>query len=371
MAVEVGTRTLPLPALDVGVPARVWPYARSGAAVLSIATGRPHARRLCEVHTSAGDDEWKKVGEFSGQDPRQSTTGQPFLTSRGTILVPVWDVDFYTHGRTYFCIQRRGAEGSRFEKVYEDTDGTYANHFLETAGGAGVFIGVGVKGGGAEGKVGFTPGSGYILGSTDDGRTFERVLRYDKPCSLYQGVQTRGGSVLWSTRGQKSLIDLESGTETALGDATRCVAFVEALDTFVMTSNSAIFLSADAADWRKVPFPLPGYALRYPTLVGGRLLFTAVGWRSLLVAYEGGKWLLVKELSGATRSTFARMALFKDVVLCGSEFDGKLFRFSVRDLAEGGRRIGRLSGLVDKVASRVNRSITRRSRMLLQPETTG
>lgn len=356
---------------DWGVPCRVWPFARGDNVVLSVAAGRPHDRKKCELLSSRDGSDWVVAGEFLTADHRQSTTGQPFLTSRGSILVPVWDVDFYTHGRTYFCIQRRGAEGSRFEKVYEDTDGTYANHFLETAGGAAVFIGVGVKGGGAEGKVGFTPGSGYVLRSTDDGRTFERVLRYDKPCSLYQGVQTRNGGVLWSTRGQRSLIDLGSGTETAVGDATRCLAFVEPLDTFVMTSDSAIFVSSDAADWRKVPFPLPGYALRYPTLVGGRLLFTAVGWRSLLVAYEGGRWFLVKDLSGATRSTFARMALFKGVVLCGSEFDGKLLKFSVRDLAEGGKRIGRISGFVDKVASRVNRSITRRSRMLLQPETTG
>jgi len=358
-------------ARDWGVPCRVWPFARGDNVLLSVAAGRPHDMKRCEVLVSRDGSSWEVAGEFFTGDHRQSTTGQPFLTSMGTILVPVWDVDFYTHGRTYFSIQRRGAAESRFEKVYEDTDGTYANHFLETEGGAEVFIGVGVKGGGAEGKVRFTPGSGYILRSKDDGRTFEEVLRYDKPCSLYQGVQTRNGGVFWSTRGQKSLIDLERGTEVAVGDATRCLAFVEALDTFVMTSNSAIFLSSDAADWRKVPFPLPGYALRYPTMVGGRLLFTAVGWRSLLVAYEGGRWFLVNELSGATRSTFARMARFKDVVLCGSEFDGKLLKFSAVDLAGMGRRIGRLSGLVDKVASRVNRSITRRSRMLLQPETTG
>lgn len=364
--------TSPLSA-DWGVPCRVWPFARGNHAVLSVAAGRPHHRKKCEILVSRDGSFWETAGEFFTGDERQSTTGQPFMTSRGTVLVPVWDVDFYTHGRTYFCIRRRGPEQRGFEKVYEDTDGTYANHFLETAGGAAVFIGVGVEGGGAEGKVGFTPGSGYILRSMDDGRTFERVLRYNKPCSLYQGVQTRNGSVLWSTRGQKSLIDLETGTETLLDDATRCVAFVEALDTFVVTSNSAIFLSPDAACWRKVPFPLPGYALRYPTLVGGRLLFTAVGWRSLLVAYgyEGGTWFLVKELTGVTRSTFARMALFKDVVLCGSEFDGKLLKLPVRDLAEGGKRIGRISGFVDKIMSRVHRSITRRSRMLLHPETTG
>jgi hypothetical protein len=350
---------------DWGIPCRVWPFSRNDTVILSLATGRPHAKKRCELYSSANGLDWEKIGDFHAADTRQSTTGQPFITSHGTMLVPVWDVDFYTQGKTFFSIHRCGRDEDRFEKVFEDENGTYANHFMENAAGESVYLGVGVKGGGAEGKIGFTPGSGYILRSSDDGRRFEKVLTYSRPCSLYQGFQVGNGDILFTTRGQKSLVNVSRNTELAVGEATRCVAYIREWDCFVMTGNSCILLSTDAVQWSRVAFPLTGYALRYPTWVGGKVLFTAVGWRSLLVAYDSGRWFLVRDLTRETCSTFARMALFKDMLLCGSEFDGKLVIIPATAVESDRRKIGRLSGFTDKIAGRVFRAISRRSRMKL------
>lgn len=317
---------------NFGRPWRVWPFSDGKRLLVTLATGRPGGPKRCEVYCSQNGVTWDLKRQFFPKNPRATSTGQPFITSSGVFLVPVWDVEYYSEGKNYFGIYRSDDGGESWELVFEDPNGTYANHFFESPDGSCLYIGVGSGGGGKEGDISFRPGGSYLLQSSDEGRTWSKCLIYDKPCSLYQGVATNAGEVFLTTREQKVLLrgfpGLSDFQEIHIGNYTRCISYIKDLNKYVISSNSSIFVSNDCIHWSVKKMPMVSLYLRYPTFAGGLLYFTAVGRKSIVVATDLRDWYLINDFSNITSSSFARMALFKNQIFCGSEFDGLLACFS-------------------------------------------
>jgi hypothetical protein len=315
---------------NFGRPYRVWPYSNGKRMLVTLATSRPTRSPKCEVYGSENGGTRDLLCCFLDYNPRASSTGQPFITSSNVFLVPVWDVEYYTQGRCYFGIYRSEDGGAKWTLVFEDDNSTYANHFFESPDGSCLYIGVGLHGGGKEGRIGYTPEAGYLLQSTDHGRTWARCFVYDKPCSLYQGLVRDSGEVFVTTREQKALLRytpaLQRWDEVPLGGSTRCISYITALRMYVVSSDSSIFMSPDCTNWTELPIPIGGLYLRYPTYLDGLVHFTAVGHKSIVVATDLKYWYEMHNLSRVTSSTFARMALFKAQLYCGSELDGLLVR---------------------------------------------
>ena len=309
----------------LGMPWRIWPFAAGNRLLVSVATGRPGGPKGNVLFASADGVKFAPIVDLMGCDPRATTTGQPFLTSRGTILVPAWDVDFYDKGATYCSIFRSGDGGSTWDKVFEDEDGTYANHFFESADGKHLFIGVGRGGGGRDGVIRFTPASSYLLKSKDDGRSWFTVLEYDKPSSLYQGVALTDDLVYVTTREQRSLVRLAmpSGAwrEESFRTMTRCVEYVPELQRFVISGDGCIYTSTDTEAWERIIAPVRG-PLRYPFFCDGMVYVATAQFPFSVLATDFKRWYMVHDFSRVVTSPVTRVAVLGDHIYTGSEFEG-------------------------------------------------
>jgi len=263
-------------------------------------------------------------------DGRNTTTGQPFVTNEGAIFVPVWSASFYTQGNTWIAIYSIEKDGASWQKVYEDTRGTYGKHFFQDVDDGSLYIGVGVGGGGSRGRVSSAPAKSYLLKSIDLGRTWRKVLEVDDPTALYSGTAL-DDTVLVAAREKKSVFRSVDGgdswTETYVGYSARNISYIEELRKFIITSDSCLFVSNDGLAWAQVSCRMKGLVLRYPTLYKGRIYITGVGWRSYIISTDLNRWYIAFDATKVTGSNlFARMAILDDYIFLGNEMNGALLR---------------------------------------------
>jgi hypothetical protein len=263
-------------------------------------------------------------------DKRNTATGQPFVTREETILVPVWNAGFYTHGKTWFAIYKSEDSGLSWKKVYNNPKGTYAKHFFQGPMG-NLYIGVGLGGGGTKGKVGFIPEKSYLLESEDMGQTWREILRVDYPTALYSGVALDDQRILVAARDKKSLFLSVNGGKTwkemRIGNYPRSISYIKELRRIVVTSDSAIFISEEAFSWTRLNTPIKGLILRYPTWYKGKLYMSSVGWRCYVLSTDLNNWYLNFDVTKETGSNLSsRMAFLNDYVFVGGDFDGTLIR---------------------------------------------
>jgi len=321
--------------LNYGKYCRIWPYVDVDRKVLYVSVGlaRPFRKPLCILLMSKDyGRSWDEIADFYSVDKRNTTTGQPFVTDEGVILVPVWNAGFYTHGETWFAIYRSEDRGLSWKKVYEDPQGTYGNHFFQNSVNGSIFIGVGVAGGGSKGKVRYAPLKSYLLGSTDLGDTWGKVLEVDYPTALYSGTTLDDQTVLVAAREKRTVFRSSNGgdswSEIPMGNKARSVSYIKKLGKAVLTSNGCIFISDDGLKWVRLNSPIKELALRYPMLYGEKIYMTGVGWRSYVISTNLDKWYITFDVSKESSNGFflTRMAMMNDYVFLGDEVNGALLR---------------------------------------------
>lgn len=296
---------------------------------------RPYSKPICKLLVSRDYGEsCSEIANFHSLDKRNTTSGQPFVTSHGTILVATWNAGFYTHGEMWFAIYRSKSCGTTWEKVYEDPMGTYGKHFFENSADGSLYIGVGVGGGGINDKVGSTPSKSYLLKSTDAGETWTQVLDINYPTAIYDGTVAKDQIILVTAREKKSVFKSVNGgsswTETILGRTARNIAYVKELNEFVVTSDDCVFVSNDGVKWVKVDSPIK-LMFRYPMLRNGKLYMIGVGWRSLIISTDMKKWFVTFDATKFTGSNFfARMTMLDDYIFVGDEMNGMLLRVKLQ-----------------------------------------
>lgn len=323
--------------LDYGKYHRIWPYVdpKRGELYVSVALVRPYSKRICKLLVSQDDGKsWNDIADFHSLDRRNTTSGQPFVTSQGTILATTWSAGFYTHGEMWFAIYGSKDRGTTWEKVYEDPMGTYGKHFFEDSADGSLYIGVGVGGGGVNGKVSSKPSKSYLLKSTDAGETWTKVLHINYPTAIYDGT-AKDQTILVTAREKKSVFKSMNGgrswIETALGRTARNISNVKELNKFVVTSNSRLFVSQDGVKWIKINSPIR-LMFRYPIFRNGKLYMTGVGWRSLVISTDFNKWYVIFDATKiAHDSIFARMSLLNNYIFIGDEMNGMLLRLKLQD----------------------------------------
>lgn len=320
--------------LNYGKYHRIWPFVNTNRNELyvSVALPRPSTRPLCKLIRSKDyGRSWTEIADFHTLDKRNTTTGQPFVTREETLLIPVWNAGFYTHGTSWFAIYKSNDSGSSWEKVYENPKGTYGKHFFQGPAG-NLYIGVGLDGGGSKGRVSPTPGKSYLLRSRDMGQTWEEILRVDYPTALYSGVALDDITILVAAREKKSLFLSVNGGKTwkemRMGNSMRSISYIKELDKIVVTSNSALFISDDAESWTRLNAPIKGLMLRYPTWYKRKLyMSSAAWWRSYVVSTDLNKWYLSFDVTRETGSNLgARMAVLGDYMFIGDEANGTLLQ---------------------------------------------
>lgn len=324
--------------LNYGKYHRIWPYAdpKRGKLYLSVALGRPYSEPICKLLVSRDYGEsWSEIADFNLIDRRNTTSGQPFVTSQGMILAPTWSAGFYTLGETWFAIYKSKDRGRTWEKVYEDPIGTYGNHFFENPATGSFYVGVGVGGGGINGKVSSTPSRSYLLKSADAGETWTKVLDIDYPTAIYDGTVAKQQTILVTAREKKSVFKSINGgcswTETNLGRTARNIAYVKELNEIVATSDNCVFISNDGVKWIKINSPIK-LMFRYPMFRNGKLYMTGVGWRSLIISTDKKKWFVTFDATKITGSNFfARMTIMNDYLFIGDEMNGMLLRLKLQD----------------------------------------
>lgn len=312
--------------LNYGPFHRIWPAVGRGKALYaSVSAVRSFVPPVCTLLESKDFGEsWSELADFYLLNPRNSTTGQPFTLIDGTLLVSLWDQNFYEFGRTWLAIYRSEDGGRSWEEAYSDSAATYGNHFFQNSQDGTTYLCAGVGGGGSEGRISFAPARGLLLRSEDSGRSWNRCLEVDAPTALYDGVAL-DDVVVVSARDRGSIYKSQDKGETwreiLFGRSARNVAGVG--ENVVVSSDGALFISSDQGrTWVIKDCPLRNLALRYPKPLQDGIAVTGVGWRSLVLTVfpERNKW---KVLLDATRvahtKLMARMALTEDYLFLGDE----------------------------------------------------
>ena len=314
---------------NYGPQHRVWPFpAADGSLYITVSSVRTCSTPMCALLRS--DDlgkSWTLLFDFLAADRRHSTTGQPYVLPTGLILVPVWDSRYYEFGRTGLAIYRSCDFGVTWDCVYFNASLTYGKHFFPGIGAGEFYLCAGLGGGGAHGRVAFTPHMGVLLHSADSGLTWDVCLQVESPTALYDGV-VANDVVFATARERQSVFRSEDGgrrwSEVRLPRPARSIASVASRLT--VSSDSAIFVSNDAGHtWVTIACPIRSLFFRYPTVLGDderHIVMTAVGWRSLLLGSDvlGHEWWVAADLSrtlGAVSLT--RLAALGDFLFLGDE----------------------------------------------------
>jgi len=317
--------------LTYGKYYRIWPYSdpKGQFAYITIGTSRPYTKPLCKLlRLNPFKRVIEQIFDFNAINKFATTTGQPFVTREGIFLIPVWNVAFYTHGITYFAIYR-SENGYDWEKVYEDVNGTYANHFFQSPFDGSVFIGVGVKGGGKKGKISYTPERAYLLKSEDLGKKWTKIFKVDSPTAMYDGAVINEKTLIVTLREMKSIAKSFDGGRSwsieYLGTTARNINCLRQEKKVIVSSDSCFYTSTSGQfKWKRIVIPIKCLALRYPTPYKNLILMTGVGWRSFLLAIEKSNLsrFYYLDISKLTKSNFmARMSLINETLLLGDELE--------------------------------------------------
>lgn len=322
--------------MNYGKYYRIWPKAdpHQSRLYVSVALARPFARPVCKLFASEDFGlSYRVIADFHSMEKRNTTTGQPFITNDGVILVPTWSAGFYAYGTTGLAIYRSEDQGMSWTKVYQNSKGTYAKHFFENPWDGNLYIGIGVGGGGSGGKIEYRPAGSYLLKSTDQGITWEEILKVDYPTALYDGTALKD-QILVTARDKRSLYRSANGgyswNEILVGDTPRNIFYSKNLDKIIVSSNSSIFVSSDGYRWSRFEAPIKWLILRYPTFHNGKIHMISAGPRSYIIATDLRKWYLVLDATQvAGSSAFTRMAVLNDYIFLGNELTGSLLRVKI------------------------------------------
>lgn len=320
--------------LNYGEHHRIWPYfdVDTNRLYVSVALSRPFAEQLCKLFVSKDYGEsWSEIADFYSMDKRNTTTGQPFVTKSGVIFVPIWNAGFYTYGETWLSIYKSEDNGISWEKVYEDPRGTYGKHFFENSTDGSVYLGAGVGGGGSQGKVSYTPAKAYILKSPNMGKTWKKILKVDYPTALYSGIALDEKTILVTAREKRTVFYSANGgiswIETYMGNTVRNISYFKEFGKFVITSNSAIYVSSDGIAWTRLNAPIKLLVLRYPTLRKEKIYMNSAGGYSSVISTDLERWFMNCDVTQKTGSNlFTRMAMSNDYTFLGNELNGVLLR---------------------------------------------
>ncbi len=310
---------------------RIWPFSIKNDKIsyITVSPSRPFVKLQCKLlKLEFSKKNIVTVFDFYQLNKRATTTGQPFITQDGTFLIPVWNVCFYTQGVTYFAIYRSN-DGYDWQKVYEDLDGTYAKHFFQNPNNGDIFIGVGIKGGGKNGKISYTPDRVYLLKSVDEGKTWNKVLKIDHPTAMYDGAVIDDKTLIVTLREMKSIAKSnDAGNSWSidyLGSTARNITYMKDDEKIILSSDSSLYLSpSEQINWEKINIPFKGLALRYPKVYNDMILMTGVGWGSFLFAVNklDPSIFYYLDLTKMSNSNYmARMSMFDDTLLIGDELE--------------------------------------------------
>jgi len=338
---STGTRVIKT-VLCYGPLHRLWPATdQNGNLYVSVSATRSFARPLCRLLKSEDlGNSWIELANFHSMDPRNTTTGRPFISKEGSIMIAVWDAGFYEFGRTWLSIYRSD-DGQSWESVYENPDATYGNHFFESDCDGEIYLCAGAGGGGSKGKVRYAPAKGLLLRSQDFGRHWEPCLEVEGPTALYDGTAL-GETLLVSARERGSIFRKEgkeeAWSEVHLGQAARNLARIG--QRVVVSSDSAIFVTSDRGHtWIKRTAPVRNVVLRYPTLFRDRVITAGVGWRSLVLAIDldQNKWTVPLDITEIAHTRFmSRLAITPAHLFLGDEGEtGSLLRVPTDSLEHG------------------------------------
>ena len=330
--------------LNYGRYHRIWPaLGRENTLYASVSSVRSFVQPICKLLRSEDFGEsWIELADFYSMNPKNTTTGQPFTLVDGTLLVSLWDRDFYEFGRTSLAICRSEDGGRSWEETYSNSAATYGNHFFQNGQDGTIYLCAGLGGGGSEGRVSFAPAKGLLLRSRDTGRSWEACLGVDGPTALYDGVVI-DDIVIVSARDRGSVFRSEDngGTfhEIRFGRATRNVERIG--DNVVVSSDGALFVSCDEGrSWVRKDSPLKNLAMRYPTPIRDKIAVTGVGWRSFVLTTDlrRNKWNVILDATRVAHTRLmARMTVTKDYLFLGDEMEtGMLLKADVNSLRPKG-----------------------------------
>ncbi len=326
--------------LNYGPFHRIWPSVDpQGNLYVSVSALRSFIKPICKLFKSEDfGNSWIELADFYSMDPRNTTTGQVFISQEGIVLVPVWDSNFYQFGKTWLAIYRSKDEGVSFEKVYSNPTATYGKHFFQNNFKNEIYLCAGSGGGGTGGSVRYVPANGLLLKSQDFGNSWEVAFKVEKPTALYDGVAF-ANIILISAREAKSVFRSddkgETWSEKRFDAAARNIKKID--KKILVTSDSAVFVSHDEGlSWTKISCPIRNMVLRYPTQFRDRIIMTGVGWRSLVLAtnLEQNEWRIAFDATKVACTNFmTRLALAGEYLFLGDEIEiGALLRVPINSL---------------------------------------
>jgi len=334
---------------DYGLYRRVWPFATSRELFFTVGIARPvipsneRALRLYRINTSGNID---LLQILSLQEPRVDTSGQPYFKSGLGLLIPAWNSEFYTIGKTIFVIFK-SYDFNEYKVVYVDEHGSYGNHFFSDVQGTRICIGVGKGWNGKPGRVSYTPRGAYLLCSEDGGDHWSQIYEIKYPTAIYSGVIVddiiaftlrERGAIVVSFNGGKHF------KEIILGSSARTIIFcrIEGSDVAILSSDDALFISEDFINWKRIMLPTKGLSLRYPTVNSPFVIFTGVGNGSWIFKISLDNFNIKDIMAREIYNDIApRLALFNGKLYIGSELYGKLYSIEMSEF----RRFNSLTNL--------------------------
>ncbi|MDD5016015.1 MAG: hypothetical protein PHW73_13135, partial [Atribacterota bacterium] len=319
--------------VNYGYGYRCWPYTNQrGKTVFTVAhsVAPPTNMLTCKVFIIENFTDVLQIGDLYALDSRNTSTGQPFITLYGSIIVPCWSVRYYDLKTPWFAIYRYS--GGVWIKVYEDINGSYASHIGQDPVTFSLYLGY------------HDPKNfkGRVLKSSDDGVTWSVV--YDAAetsnndaitysCAAYNNI------VIATKRDKKTYVRSINGglswTESAvLPTPMRTVNIINDLDLSFITGDNNVYYSRDFfLTYKRIKIQSNGgdWVIRYPIRVGGRLLLDMVTGESVLVI--ASKDLLhtavpVFSIDGAGAGA-SRISGYGDFLFVSSDLNGTLTRISL------------------------------------------
>lgn len=321
---------------------RVWPYVdqRRKEVLVTVGNARSFVPSVCKLLKSVDiGNTWDEICNFAALDARNTTTGQPFITREGVILVCVWDVRFYQYGNTWLAIYRSEDEGETWQRAYCNSRASYGKHFFQSNDSGTICLGIGIGGGGQGGRVGCTPSAAILLRSEDEGESWQECLRVQRPTPLYDGIFVGASTSLVTARDINAVYRTEDGGASwksiSVPSTPRCITKVE--HRIFISSDSSVMVSSDKGlTWTKYEIPIRNLMLRYPVKLSEKILMSGVGWRSLLVAIDQTltRWYVAYDISSQLPTQYmTRMSLLEDSLFLGDEIQiGALAKLSVSSL---------------------------------------
>jgi hypothetical protein len=325
--------------VDYGYGYRCWPSTSlRGETVFTVATSVPGEPPVCKVFKLEGFSEPVEIGDLYAFDSRNTTTGQPFITLDGSILVPCWSVDYYATKKPWLAIYRY-ANGA-WSKVYEDASGSYCSHIAQDHVTRALYTGY------------HQPATyrSRVIKSTDDGATWALVYDNAEVSSsnaIIYSCAAFNNNVIATKRDKHTYIRSSNGggawTESGnLGANMRTVAIYYDLGLSFIGSDNYLFYSRDYfATYKRIRIQSGTgfWAFRYPIRVGGRLLLsTDDGRRSTVILASRDLYHTVTPVFSveSSGSNFPRISGYGDFLFVGSDYYGTLTRITLPKTLERG-----------------------------------